>query len=106
MKVLLCLKVQFPMTASMVVTAFLNIAPCNLVEVDRRFRGVTASISLMMESVSVSETPAQYLATHSSILSPLFLLHKLRFSQEVSQSALSISDINNTANLQAAGTSV
>jgi hypothetical protein len=36
-----------------------DVAPCTLVETDRRFRGLTASIiliALMMEAVSTSET--------------------------------------------------
>jgi hypothetical protein len=42
--------------ATMKVTVFWDIAPCSLVQIDRRFKGV----SLMMELVSLSETSANF----------------------------------------------
>jgi hypothetical protein len=35
---------------------FWNVAPCSLIEIDRRFRGVYRPIALVMEVVSSSET--------------------------------------------------
>jgi hypothetical protein len=48
-------------------TVFWDVAPCSLVEIDRRFRGVTASITkaiaLMMEAASTSETSVNFYQT-------------------------------------------
>jgi hypothetical protein len=46
------------LTASMKMTAFWDIVPCSLVEVDRRFRGAYClhhQIALLMEAVCTSE---------------------------------------------------
>jgi hypothetical protein len=56
----LFLNVRFQ--ASMTITVFWDVAPCNLVEIDRHFRGAyysiirTMSNPPMMEAVSTSET--------------------------------------------------
>jgi hypothetical protein len=45
--------------ASVNVTSFWDIAPCSLIEVDRRFRDAYCRITLMMEALSTSETSAR-----------------------------------------------
>jgi hypothetical protein len=49
--------------ASMKMVVFWVAAPCNLVEVYRRFRGVSASIIRVMEAVSTSETSVNFYQT-------------------------------------------
>jgi hypothetical protein len=49
---------QVPTAASMKMTVFWDVAPCNLVEVDRRFRG--AMIALMIEIVSILQFIIQW----------------------------------------------
>jgi hypothetical protein len=48
----------------MKMTVFWDVAPCSLVEIDRCFEVLTASIiwliALMMEAVSTSETSANF----------------------------------------------
>jgi hypothetical protein len=49
----------------MMMTAFWVVAPCSLVEADRRFRGVYSIVRsiLMIESVSTSETSVNFYET-------------------------------------------
>jgi hypothetical protein len=48
----------------MKMAVFSVVAPCRLVEVDRRFRGIAASlITLMMEAASTSETSLNFYQT-------------------------------------------
>jgi hypothetical protein len=47
----------------MKMTAFYDVEPCSLVEVDRHFRGYYCLIALMMEAVSTSETSVNFYET-------------------------------------------
>jgi hypothetical protein len=49
------------MAASMKMTDFLDIAPCSIVEANRRFRGAFAS--MMIEAVRTSETSVYFKET-------------------------------------------
>jgi hypothetical protein len=52
------------MATSKKMTVFWNVSPCSLVDIDRRFRGLTASIiKAMTEAVRTSETSASIYQT-------------------------------------------
>jgi hypothetical protein len=51
---------QVLMAVGMKMTAFWDITPCSLVEVDRRFRGVYCPVRVMMEAALTSETSVYF----------------------------------------------
>jgi hypothetical protein len=59
------MRFQILTVTSMKMTAFWDIAPCNLTEVDRRFRDVYCPIvmTLIMEAVRTSETSVYFKET-------------------------------------------
>jgi hypothetical protein len=58
--------IQVFAVVSVKMTAFWNVAPCSLVEIDRRFRGAYClhhQIALVIEAVSTSETSVNFYVT-------------------------------------------
>jgi hypothetical protein len=50
------MRFQVLIVASMKIRVFWDVAPCNLVGVDQRFRGSASITTLIMEAVHTSET--------------------------------------------------
>jgi hypothetical protein len=68
--------------ASLKITAFCDIEPCSVVEVDRRFRGVYCLHQdhyLMMEEVCISETSIFLTILHCAIFQKTVILYSVLF---------------------------